>query len=96
MLHEPASQSGPDPASGYKSRLGVWMFLLYAIVYAGFVAINLKDATLMETIVCCGLNLAIVYGLGLIVFALVLALIYSHLCTRKERLLKDAGQEEGK
>ena len=32
---------GPDPAFPYKRRLGAWMFMLYALVYAGFVVINL-------------------------------------------------------
>ena len=36
----------------------------------------------METIVLAGLNLAIVYGFGLIVFAIVLALVYGLMCRR--------------
>ena len=35
-------------------------------------------------IVAGGLNLAVIYVVGLIVFALVLALIYNWLCTKKE------------
>ena len=31
-----------------------------------------------------GLNLAIVYGFGLIIFAIVLGLIYNYVCTKKE------------
>ena len=31
MLHEPAGQFGADPASPYKTRLGSWMFVLYAL-----------------------------------------------------------------
>ena len=41
MLHEPATPAGKDPAAPYKMRLGVWMFVVYAFFYAGFVAINL-------------------------------------------------------
>ena len=51
MLHEPAGSSGPDPAEGYKSRLGVWMFVVYALIYAGFVAINVIRPTAMENTV---------------------------------------------
>ena len=88
MLHEPAKDSGPDPASRYKSRLGVGMFLVYCLVYAGFVFINvLTEGQAMQKIVFAGLNLAVVYGMGLIIFALVLALIYNWLCTAKEREL---------
>ena len=87
MLHEPAIQSGDDLASSYKSRLGVRMFFVYAVVYAGFVLINVLSPTTMGIIVVAGLNLAVVYGFGLIVFAIVLALIYNWLCTRKEKQL---------
>ena len=92
MLHEPAAQSKSDPASSYKVRLGSWMFLLYAIVYCGFVAINVGKPVLMEKIVFMGLNLATVYGFGLIIFAMILALIYNAMCTAKEKALES--QEE--
>jgi uncharacterized membrane protein (DUF485 family) len=88
MLHEPAAKAGRDPASAYKTRLGVWMFVLYAIVYAGFVAINLVAPNLMEAIVLAGLNLAVVYGFGLIGFALGLALLYNAMCMREEKRLE--------
>lgn len=95
MLHGPAQDSGPDPASAYKTRLGVGMFTIYCIVYVGFVLTNvLSEGRAMQTIVFSGLNLAVVYGIGLIVFALFLALIYNHLCTSKER--ESAGGGEAK
>lgn len=88
MNHGPAAEIGPDPASRYKSRLGVWMFLVYCLVYAGFVFTNvLTEGRAMQKILFMGLNLAVVYGMGLIVLALVLALIYNALCTAKEREL---------
>ena len=94
MLHEPAKQSGDDLASSYKSRLGVRMVLVYAVVYAGFVLINVLWPKTMGIIVVAGLNLAVVYGFGLIVFAMALALIYNWMCTRKEKELY-AVQGEG-
>ena len=87
MLHEPAAKQDRDPASAYKTRLGVWMFLFYALVYAGFVAINLISPKAMESVVFAGLNLAVVYGFGLIVLALIMALIYNGFCVREERRL---------
>lgn len=87
MLHEPAAQSGKDPASPYKTRLGSWMFALYALVYAGFVTITIASPVLMERVIVWGLNFATVYGLFLIVFALALALVYNALCNSKEREL---------
>ncbi len=87
MLHEPASKSGPDPAMAYKSRLGAWMFVIYALIYAGFVAVNLLAPATMSSELLWGLNVAVVYGFGLIIFALVLALIYNAFCMREERRL---------
>lgn len=96
MLHEPAAKSGTDPAFAYKRRLGAWMFSLYAAVYAGFVVVNLASPALMERAVVGGLNLAVVYGFGLIVFALVLALIYSRACGRREAKLRAAEVRGGR
>jgi len=93
MLHKPAAESGPDHAQGYKSKLGVRMFLLYAIIYAGFVAINIISPVTMEKTIFLGLNLAVVYGFGLIIFALVLALIYNYACGRKENELNNDSAE---
>ncbi|MCP4293172.1 MAG: DUF485 domain-containing protein [bacterium] len=90
MLHKPAAQSGPDHARGYKSRLGVWMFLAYAIIYIGFVALNIISPLSMEKIIFLGLNLAVVYGFGLIIIALILALIYNFACSQKEKELNGA------
>ncbi len=97
-MHEgPAPESGPDPASGYKTRIGVIMFTIYCIVYVGFILIHvLSEGQAMQIILFMGLNLAVVYGVGLIVFALVLALIYNHMCTSKERELAGTSGGEGK
>lgn len=87
MLHEPAVQSGKDPAASFKMRVGVYMFVIYALFYAGFVALNVFKPVQMETQVLLGMNLAVTYGFGLIVFALILALIYTVLCGQKEAAL---------
>jgi uncharacterized membrane protein (DUF485 family) len=83
MAHGPAVKLGKDNASGYKTRIGIWMFIFYTLIYAGFIAINTVKPTLME-MTFGGLNLAMVYGLGLIIFAFILALVYNSLCTKAE------------
>ena len=88
MLHEPASTTEKDYGVAYKTRLGVKLFIAYGLFYAGFIAINLYDVTLTEKIVFLGMNLATVYGFGLIVVALILAVIYTHMCTKMEKKLK--------
>jgi len=92
MHHQPAAPDGKDLAGPYKMRLGIWMFLFYALFYAGFVVVNLTSPLLMERIFFMGLNLATVYGMALIIVALIEALIYTTLCSRQEQQFKD---EEG-
>ena len=97
MLHGPAVQGEKDYAIVYKTRVGVWMFLLYALVYFGFIIINVTNPVVMEKVVFAGLNLAVVYGFGLIVLALVLALLYNTMCAKKEKELntgEKAGEEQ--
>ena len=71
----------PDtPAERFNRKLGLWMFLLYAIAYALFVGVTVYDYRLMGHEAFAGLNVAIVYGFGLIVSAFVLAVIYMVAC----------------
>jgi len=95
MLHEPAETAGPDHAKDYKMVVGAYMFVLYSLVYSGFVVINIVKPVLMEKTVFAGLNLAVVYGFGLIVFALFLALIYNVMCTKKENHLNNSSSPKG-
>ena len=69
------------------------MFLAYGLIYAGFVIINLTHPLLHGAGGGLGLNLAVVYGFGLIVLALVLALIYNHLCGAGKRCWPRAERE---
>lgn len=87
MLHEPAAPVGKDPAQQYKMRLGVWMVTAYSLFYGGFVAVNLLNPLLMEKTVIAGLNLATVYGVALILVALLQALVYDAMCRAQEHKL---------
>ncbi|MBI9105704.1 MAG: DUF485 domain-containing protein [Spirochaetales bacterium] len=84
MLHEPAAQAGNDPASEFKKKVGIRMFIAYAVVYAGFIIINTAAPKLMGRQIVFGLNLAVTYGFGLILLAIISGLIYNAICTRKE------------
>jgi len=91
MLHQPVqTEEGADLALDYRTRIGVLFFLLYALVYVIFVVINLVSPLLMESVVLFGMNLAVTYGIGLIIFAILLALIYNRMCAKKELALKQA------
>lgn len=63
-----------------KSRLGIRMTLLYSLIYCGFVLLSVFAPAGMGAQAVFGLNLAVAYGLGLIVLAFVFALIYNVLC----------------
>ena len=62
------------------ARLGMRLFFIYLVMYLVFVLVNAFSADTMETPAIAGLNLAIVYGFGLIITALVMAFIYGALC----------------
>jgi uncharacterized membrane protein (DUF485 family) len=55
------------------------LFIVYVVVYAGFVLLAAFKFEALRANVG-GVNLAIVYGFGLIVLAFVLALLYMWLC----------------
>lgn len=75
----PTEKSNPL-VERYNARLGMALFLLYLLFYGAFVVINAAWPQWMDVVVWSGLNLAVVYGLGLIVGAFLLALIYALLC----------------
>ena len=85
--------AGKAPAFSYKRRLGVILFLVYAFIYAAFVAVNLADPTLMDATFFAGLNVAVIYGFGLIVLAFILALAYNRASRMREAA--SAGPRKG-
>ena len=62
------------------ARLGLLLFTIYTLFYAGFVLLNAFAADTMEWLPFAGINLAIWYGFGLIIGAFALAGIYGYLC----------------
>ena len=52
------------------------LFLLYVLLYSGFVLLNTFAPDTMERTPIAGVNLAISYGFGLILAAFVLSLVY--------------------
>ncbi len=84
MLHGPAAKLETDNAAPKKAKLGIVLFFFYLIIYAGFVVIGLAYPELMGVHTLGKQNLAIVYGFGLIILAIVMGFIYNALCTRME------------
>jgi len=93
MLHEPAAKQEADNASDWKAKLGIKLFWLYCVIYMGFVALAVFATETLKTPVLAGVNLAIIYGMGLIIFAIILGLVYNHACTKKENEMNQKGAE---
>ncbi|MCK5795931.1 MAG: DUF485 domain-containing protein [Deltaproteobacteria bacterium] len=90
MSHGPAVKLGKDNASPAKTRLGLILFFVYSMIYAGFVAINTLDPAMMGKQIVGGLNLAVIYGFALILLAIVMGLVYNRICTSYENKLNTA------
>ncbi len=67
------------------ARIGIWLFAVYLVLYGGFVLINTFSPHTMESTPIEGVNLAIIYGFGLIIAALVLALVYGWVCDPEDQ-----------
>ncbi len=75
-----ADATAEDKPIAYKSpneRLGLILFLLYFVLYGSFIIITVYDYTILGREVFAGINLAIVYGMTLIIAAIVLAVLYA-------------------
>ena len=66
------------------ARIGLVLFGVYSLLYGGFVLLNAFSPDTMEFTPVAGINLAILYGFGLIATALILALVYGWLCKPSE------------
>ena len=64
---------------------GIKLFFIYLAAYGGFVGLNAFWPETMRRPALAGVNLAIVYGMGLIIGAFVLAVIYAWMCGNRER-----------
>ncbi len=63
------------------ARIGLVLFAAYVMLYGGFILLNILAPQTMEATPIAGINLAILYGFGLIVAAVVLAAVYGLICT---------------
>jgi len=94
MLHKNIVDQEKDEAIAIKSKIGLILFGVYSLVYVGFVVINTLTPQTMGTQILFGLNLAVVYGFSLILLAIVMGLIYNHVCTKLEDKLNHSPKDE--
>lgn len=75
------------------ARIGLWLFWVYVLLYAGFMGVVLFRPELLSTRPLGGVNLAIAYGMGLIAGAFFLAVVYMVAC---RRIAGRAGDRDGR
>lgn len=83
MNHGPATEWKEDKSEDYKSRLGLIMFAIYLVIYLVFILISVISPKTLGVDIG-SLNLAIVYGFGLIIIAIIQAILYNFMCSRHE------------
>jgi uncharacterized membrane protein (DUF485 family) len=74
------AEDAPEPTSARSTQFGWFLFVGYALLYAGFMYLNAFRPDVMQKSPLGGINLAVLYGLGLIVVAFLLAIFYDWLC----------------
>jgi uncharacterized membrane protein (DUF485 family) len=84
MHHGPAVELGKDNSIPKKTKLGVILFIIYSVIYAGFVFIGTMYPEYMGAKIFGNVNFAFVYGMGLILLAVVMGVVYNHFCTSFE------------
>ena len=94
MEHEPASEWKEDKSENFKTKLGLIMIAIYTVVYFTFIIIAVANPQLMAKDVG-GLNLAVVYGFGIIILAIIQALIYNFASSRHEKNNGDSHDSKG-
>ncbi|MFC1743485.1 DUF485 domain-containing protein [Candidatus Riflebacteria bacterium] len=96
MDHGPAVKLSVDHAIETKTNIGFVCFIFYCVVYSGFVIINTLNPRLMNMQVAFGLNLAVFYGFGLIILAIVMGLIYHFVCSSIEDKMNNEAEADEK
>lgn len=84
MEHGPATEWQVEASQGYKTKLGLIMCAFFVVVYLAFILTAVISPQSMAIDVG-KLNLAIVFGFGIIILAIIEALIYNFLCSNKEK-----------
>ena len=72
--------TAPSAADDKNARLGLWLFFVYFGLYAAFMAVCAFWPLKMRDVQILGMPFFIAYGFGLILGALLLALLYMVLC----------------
>ena len=78
-----AAEESREPSCS-TNRIGLALFWVYVLLYAGFMGLVLFRPDLLSRRPFGGVNLAIAYGIGLIAGAFLLAIVYMVACRAVE------------
>jgi uncharacterized membrane protein (DUF485 family) len=97
VLHEPSHERETEQPElvARNTRSGLLLFALYLVLYAGFMGLSTFLPETMKVRPFGGMNLAILYGFGLIGMAFVLSIVYLVLCRRPMSSVPAAGPTPG-
>lgn len=75
-----SSEIRDESVERHNARVGMVLFLAYLALYAAFMGVNVLAPAWMDFVPFWGLNLAILWGLALILGPLLISVIYMALC----------------
>lgn len=78
-MSDAESVAAPVVHRSPNQRLGLVLFTVYFALYATFILITVYDYRLLAKEVFAGINLAVAFGMGLILSAIILAVLYAKL-----------------
>lgn len=85
MHHGENVKEVEDPqVVAWNRKLGLWLFAIYALVYASYVLVNTFAPQWMDQKILFGVNNAILAGFGLILAAIVIAFVYGFACRNSQ------------
>lgn len=76
----PLPPSSQEPEDGRGTSYGRILFIVYLFFYGGYVFLTAFAPDQMNRTPLGGINLSVLYGLGLIFLAILMAIVYDLLC----------------
>jgi len=89
--HENVHEDERPEIIAHNTRLGLMLFAVYCVMYGGFMGLSTFAPEVMKSRPFGGVNLAILYGFGLIVGAMLLAVVYLFLAKQADSADSKAG-----
>jgi uncharacterized membrane protein (DUF485 family) len=94
MEHGPPTEWQEDKSEGFKTKLGLIMVAFFTIVYFAFIILAVTNPQAMANDVG-SLNVAVVYGFGIIILAIIQAVIYNIICSNHEKRNGNTKHDKG-